>query len=431
MKSRPLMLAALCGLYLAPQCATADLIKLKNGGEVRGEIRGGSAGAKADPIVIETLSGSVVAIARKHTQFVTRRPLKVEVYETRARKTPRTLDAQWKLAEWCRTEGLTEQRKTHLRVILELDPEHRTARRALGYSKYDGKWMTREEWCKSRGLVKYRGRYITPEELVLLKGNEKELEREREWFRKVRLWKRWLSAGNANRRAVGLAELRSITNPDAVTAVAKNLRDEPNSRLRSLCVSILAQIKGPRPIRALAYMSMFDADYQIRYAALNAIPEKQYATAMPQFVAALKNDSVLIVRRAGVGLQRVADERAIPALIAALVTTHQYKVRVPDTKGTLNFGTNGSFGSGGGQGALPPQIEAMLRAGQLPNGVIVNNPQVNQMQRTKVVTIKRDHQNREVLAALQRVTGKNFGFNKRDWRLWLASSKNVGGVKSP
>ena len=203
MDRRIAVFALMCGFTLAPQITLGDLIKLKNGGELRGQIRGGTAGFRADPLVIETLTGGVVSVARKDTQFVTKRPLKVEVYETRAKKTPRTLEAQWKLAEWCRQESLSQQRKTHLRVILELEPDHRTARLALGYSKYDGKWMTRDEWNKSRGLVKYKGRYITPEELALLKGNEKVLAREREWFRKVRLWKRWLSARNADRRSAG------------------------------------------------------------------------------------------------------------------------------------------------------------------------------------------------------------------------------------
>ena len=229
----------------------------------------------------------------------------------------------------------------------------------------------------------------------------------------------------------GLSELRKITDPDAVSALAKNLRDEPSASLRSLYVGILSRMKGPRPVPALAYLSLYDKDYQIRYAALNAIPKEHYPTAQPQFISALKHDSVVIVRRAGTGLQRVADERAIPSLINAVVTTHRYKVRVPDRKGTLSFGTNGSFGSGTAQSALPPNIEAMLRAGQLPNGVIVNSPQINQTKRTKVIKIKRDHQNREVLAALQRVTGKAYGFNKRDWRLWLASSKNGSGLASP
>ena len=55
------------------------------------------------------------------------------------------MEGQWKLAEWCHEHGLPDQRKTHLQRVIELDPDHVEARRLLGYSKIDGKWMTQEE----------------------------------------------------------------------------------------------------------------------------------------------------------------------------------------------------------------------------------------------------------------------------------------------
>jgi hypothetical protein len=69
---------------------------------------------------------------------------------------------------------------------------------------------------------------------------------------------------------------------------------------------------------------------------------------------------------------------------------------------------------------LPPEIEAGLLTGQL-GGVIVNQP--FQPQRTRTVTVRQSHQNPEVLEALKRITGENFGFNERTWKLWLAAEK--------
>jgi len=89
----------------------------------------------------------------------------------------------------------------------------------------------------------------------------------------------------------------------------------------------------------------------------------------------------------------------------------------------LSFGSNGSFANSG-QSQLTPEIEAMLRGGQFPNGVIVNNPSVNQLQRTKIIKVKYDHQNSEVLTALQKLTGANHGYDKRNWRLWWTAKKN-------
>ena len=53
----------------------------------------------------------------------------------------------------------------------------------------------------------------------------------------------------------------------------------------------------------------------------------------------------------------------------ALVTSHNYQVRVPgSSQPNYSFSTNGGFAGGA---SLPPNIEMGLRAGQYPNGVIV------------------------------------------------------------
>lgn len=407
--------------------AAADVIKLKNGGEVRGKLVNPRP-QPGEPLQIRTLSGTLVTIARKEAQFLTHRPLRVEQYETKARETPDTVAAQMQLADWCRENRLDKQRKTHLRRVIELDPDHRAARFALGYSKYDGKWMTRDEWNRSRGLVKYKGRYITPEELALIQKSQAEVQRERKWFRNVRLWKTWLSSDNADRRKTALENFSRMTDPDAVAALRHNFAEESSKRLRIFYAKVLARIKGPKPVPALVALALHDGDYEVRYTALNAISADQYAVAMPYFVQGLKDASVAVVRRAGEGLRRTGNENAVPPLIDALVTTHLYKVRVP--RQGVGMSTNGSRANPG-RVALPPQIELMLRSGQLPNGVIVQQSPTNRLVPTRVVTVKRDHRNNEVLKALERITGQSFGYNKRDWKLWLASSNNGQGVASP
>lgn len=423
-------LVCAAALLAIPTPASADLVKLKSGGEIRGKLTSARRPKKdsKEPVVVETLSGTVVAVVPVEVKFVTRRPLKVEEYETRAKTIPHTVEAHSQLAEWCRSKRLSEQRREQLREILDIDPDHKYARASLGYSKRDGKWMTNDEWNRSRGLVKYKGRYITPEELTLIKKGEKELARERVWYKKVRIWKLWLSSRNADRQSLAVQNLRGITDPDAVSALNHYFKGETSKPLRFLFLTVLSGIKGPKPVEVLTNLVLFDVDAELRYAALNAISKPQYKTATPYFVRALRHDQLYVVRRAGEALRRVGDESAVPALITALTTTHIYKVRVP--RKSVGVSTNGSFA---GQSALPPQVEAMLRTGQFPHGVIVNNPQANQAARanTKVVRVKYSHNNPPVLSALQRITSQSFGYNQRDWRLWLASSKNQAGVKSP
>lgn len=423
-----LPLAVIAVLAFPGSLLRADVVKLKNGGEVRGRLVDRRPGPD-EPLTLKTLSGAEVTVPRADVQMVVHRPLRVEVYETKAKRTPETVEAQLELADWCRENRLNAQRETHLRKVVELEPDHRDARLALGYSNYDGRWMTRDEYNRSRGLVKYRNRYVTPEELQIIEKTEAELERERGWFRDVRLWKTWVTSNSERRRQTGLKNLSEINDPDAVAALQKNFSDDDDKRLRMLYVKLLGRMKGPKPVPALAASALHDSESDVRYEALNGIARDQHGVAAPYFVNELRNESVVVVKRAGNALQRVGDETCIPALIGSLVTTHRYKVRVP--RKSISVGTNGTFG--GGQSVVPPQIELMIRSGQLPNGVVVNQPQhrQHQMGRTKVVTVRRSHKNMEVLKALERITGKSFGYNERDWRLWLASSKNNQGVASP
>ena len=102
----------------------ADVIRLKNGGEVRGQIDRSTLRSGSKSFTIETLSGAVVIVDRKHLQFIVRRPLMVEVYETRAKQTADTVETQWELANWCSENRLAEQYRECLQRIVDLEPEN-------------------------------------------------------------------------------------------------------------------------------------------------------------------------------------------------------------------------------------------------------------------------------------------------------------------
>jgi len=61
--------------------------------------------------------------------------------------------------------------------VLDLDPDHRGARRALGYSLYEGAWVSPEELNRRKGLVEFEGRWYTKHDLDVLRkqieGDEK------------------------------------------------------------------------------------------------------------------------------------------------------------------------------------------------------------------------------------------------------------------
>lgn len=420
-----LLAAAGCGWFSArPVCA--DLVRLKTGGELRGKVLQST---DDSVVTVRTQLGGSVSVSAESVEFVTLRPPLIEEYETRLRQTPPTVEGQLTLADWCRARGLVSQRIERLQQVIELEPDHKKARAALGHIWQEGQWVDQDEMMAARGYVKYKGRYITTLEMELIEKTEEEVEAEKAWYPKIRLWVNWLRGSHLGRQADALANLRGVTDPDACPAVVKFLADDANASLRQLAVQVLSQPGGPKPVAGLTKLMVLDPEPELRKAALDALQPEQHVMAQPYLLRSLRHAQNPVVCRAAAALEQIGDEQAVEPLIEALLTTHRYTIRVPVAQTSVALGPNGSIGGGGGS-ALPPEIEAGLRTGQYPNGVIVlNGPGPPPEARTRPVEVSYTHQNAEVLSALQKLTGSNFGYDKRTWRLyWNAEKSGIGKV---
>lgn len=411
-------------LVCGPGLVRADLVRLKNGGELRGQVDRRS-GPTSPEVTIESLTGAVIVVEREHVQFVTRRPLIVEEYETRSRKATETVESQWALAEWCRQNALKSQRENHLTRVVELDPNHEEARKALGHIQHDGEWTTRDELMASQGYVRHKGKYITSQELELIEKSKAELEAEREWFTKVRLWFGWINGRNDERRDQALAAMSQIDDRNAIPALAKSLRNESNRMLRVMLVEVLSRMPGGATVPVLVNQSLLDDDVEIRWLCLNGLRPEDYETARAMYLKELKSKSNVTLCRAAQSLERVGDESCVTALVQALTTLHTYKISVPDNQQSVSFDSNGQFSLGGVNGAMtiPPDIQAGIATGQInPNALTQINGKPVKM---KQVLVKQKVDNKEVLSALQRITGQSFGYDKRSWTLWWTAKKNA------
>ncbi|WP_339729404.1 hypothetical protein [uncultured Gimesia sp.] len=404
--------------------ARADLIKLKNGGEIRGKLLRTTSGSTVTR-VIQTLSGGSITIDSQNIEFITNRSLSIEEYDSRSKEIEDTIEAHLKLADWSLKNHLNSQRLEQLEKVIQLDPEHTKARAALGYTKRDGEWMTRDEAMRKNGYIKYKGRYVSSAELELLEKNQADLEAERKWIKKVKLWLIWINGNDLLQQQEGIKNFQAIHDPHAVAALARLMGKHQHIAIRSLLITTLDQIPGDQPLRPLSELVLTDPIQIIRNAALEVLTKRDATRAIAYFIEGLKNKSNIIVQRAGQGLEEIGNRTVVPDLIAALTTNHTYRVRVPDTTSTYSYNTNGTFGGSGV--ILPPDIEAGLLAGRYPNGVIVLPSRQPKVQ-MRTVSVKHVHQNEAVLLALQNITQQNFGYNERLWRLWWASTQNQTGV---
>jgi hypothetical protein len=405
-----------------PAATRADFVTLLNGGEIRGEFVGDS-GSKSQggSVSIRTLSGATVVVSRAEIDTLTRRRLVVEEYETRRRAVPDTAAARWDLAEWCRQKSLPKEREAELRRVVELDPEHVAAHRALGHIRYKGRWGTQDEVMTARGFVKYKGKYLLPQELELLTKEERITEGEKAWFRKVKTWHTWLEGGYPQRQSEALANLRAITEPDAVAALSRTFKDLSDEELRLLYVEIIGKIDGEKPLQPLVLQSLWDDSRLVREAAIRGVRNRESGKAVTAYVRALKNSVNMIVNRAGAALGELGNDSVVPSLIDALITRHNYTVLVPDPPmGVASDGTDVSSG----QQLLPPNVARGLAAGAFPYGVQVNNLTPT-APRLREVPIEKDEENPDVLTALNLLTGENFGFDEDAWRAWYNSQHSL------
>lgn len=411
---------------LTPADLRADVVKLTSGGEIRGVVKSPATKprkdqpAASDEVVVESLTGSEIAVAREDVLFITKRPRAVEEYESLARAVINTVEGHWQLAEWCRQHGLAEQRKEQLQRILDLDPEHKPSHYGLGHRRQGNQWTTPEEAdaeLLAAGYVRYKGRLITTVERDLAEAGASRQREQNEWRPKIRLWLGWLNGRDPPKRADAEVKFRELRDQDAVPAIIDFLLGDANVEIRRLAVQTLAQIDGQAAIPALIRVALGDADQSLQSSAFGVLTAEQRAAAVPIIERALHDESNLIVRRAAILLGKCGVRQSIPALVDALATSH--KMRVPQAP-AYNVGFNRDGSAAGGNRALPPDVEAALRAGQLPYGVVIDNSNVRPPP-VKWVTVRVPLQNTEALEALRALSHKDFGYDKRAWRLWWQS----------
>ena len=404
--------------------APADVVRLQNGGEVRGTLVKGSDQTRDPELTIITFSGATITIARTEVDSVQMRSAAVEEYVTRSREIPHTASAHQQLADWCSSRQLKAQRVEQLEQLLELEPENEVIHRSLGHVRQDGEWLSREESMAKQGYVLHKSKWITHLELELLEKTGAERAAEQVWFPKVKQWAGWLSGRDPRRIAEGLQNLRAIDDPDAVSALWNYLGQQSNPEYRQLFVQVAGQLKGPKPVRRLSQGMLAESNELIFRQALDTIDADQKTEVVKYCLPGLKDKSNDVVQRAAIVVGKFGDERVIPDLIDALITTHRYKIQVPDTSNTIGFGvaSNGvpTMLPSGNMAMIPSDIEIMSRLGQLPYGYTVNDPTPKRM---RTVSIKTDIRNTKVLAALKGITQQDYGYDQRDWQRWWTLKK--------
>jgi len=384
--------------------ARAEVIHLKSGGRVEGEIIEREDGR----VRIRTSGrGIVTTIDEAEIEWIDQRPTARQVFERMAGALdPDDADGHFALGTWCRRHNLRNEMQELFRQAIEIDPDHERARAELGYVRTEEGWMTRDEAMEARGMVRVDGEWMTEEEAA----ERAEAEKDREMLRRInnavsrirfgsqqesRRWSQWLSAFNDPEYA------------GTIMGLLGN-RDEA---VRAAASSSLGVMKHQPAATRLVKLMLDDSSSTVRRAATDALRHldtEQVCEVMHSVIAGVKLAPIhdrsdqefakVLYRRLAVALGELGNIRSVPFLIEILYPNIEIQVPETPTGTSMALGVDEVIGT--------PRMGDVKTRGTWFD--------------TRPVQIDSDRYffNQPAEDALRRLTGENLGVLPREWRAW-------------
>jgi len=314
MKALGLAIASLC---TAISFTFGDVVKLRSG-----RIEGKIIDTTDDTVVIQTETGRVTVKRSDVVQIIPGMTPR-ELYEAAA-ATVKDGDVQrhLALAEFCRQKGLQKEMLAEYHKVIAADPDNERARERLGYVRQEGRWVTKEELNRAKGLVLFRGQWVTPEyrQQTLLK------ETKAEYDRRLKALAFALSRGQGQ----AAAEIAKLRDPDAVEPLAILLR-HTYPDVRRAAIQALGAIGTAEAVEALAGAAIKDDNERIRREATAALAASRPREAIAVFSQRLRSYtrrglaslddarlSELRIERIASAVGGLGDPLSIPLLIRML-----------------------------------------------------------------------------------------------------------------
>jgi hypothetical protein len=247
---------------------------------------------------------------------------------------------------------------------------------------------TPAERMAAQGFIRYRGAWRTAQEIELIERDEAANVASKQWVGRLERLRRSLDAKATAARAAD--EIRGISDPHALAALAAALKTEPLFQVRTWYLEAMARIRTPDSMMAIVAAALDHPDRETRIAATERLVLIGPHQAVPILVSALASADNAQVNRAAEALGRLGVPAAIGPLIGALETNHLVVAGgVPAGSTSATFTPSGGGLSMGG-GPKP-----------------------------KLVPVRNDR----VLEALVALTGVNFEWDAVAWRAWLVNER--------
>jgi hypothetical protein len=155
----------------------ADLILLKNGGKIEGKVT-----TIKDDLIMITLPNGSMTLPRGEVKQIIRGVTNVELYQQlKVAIDPNDAEGYYQLGLWCWEHKLPQYHKESLTAAITINPDHEKARKALGYERHEGRWITNDELMALKGYILHQGKWVTQSQYqqIFVEEFQKQLAEER------------------------------------------------------------------------------------------------------------------------------------------------------------------------------------------------------------------------------------------------------------
>jgi hypothetical protein len=430
----------------------ADRIIFRGGGQIKGVIVPGGAPPDQVLVLTETLA-TPLKYRKAQIVRVDSEPTPLRDYLAKRDKAAPTAAGQFELGSWCEEHKLPALAELHYRRALDYDKTFAPAHKKLGHVLYDNHWVTRDELRAAQGLVKYKGRWVSKDVKENLEAAAAAAAERVSWSRRLTVLRKKLLYGDEAQRKQAEEQLAAIHEPAAVNPLLKVFGQDPEP-LRILLAQTLSGIKGTEAAAALVQLLLAESETSVREATMKELANREERNVIPLLVKALRARDMRVVNRAAWALGNLNAVTSVPKLISALVVVDEQIVWnnvAPAGGGGLGVsfssvgpGLGPGMGSatglsyGGGSFAsgtiypwpvlTPPVVAPGAVAfggtslgysglGGAGFGLGLGSMPARGGPQPQIV--RNVVRNAEVLNALIKLTGQDFGYDVETWRHWV------------
>ncbi|MDF1702289.1 MAG: HEAT repeat domain-containing protein [Planctomycetota bacterium] len=227
--------------------------------------------------------------------------------------------------------GLEDLRTTFLKRVLAIHGDHPAARRALGYERHEGAWVSSEAARRGKGLVLYRGRWMLPAEVESVAAAKPSLPAAKE-VDPAKALIRTLATGAAPLQAAARLALARTDDAVILQAALDTLFDK-DAKVRIASARLLGRLGDESALRGLIFSGARDTSAAVRREAVLAAQAFGHDDTAVPFVRALNSKNLRIAANAAEALALLGDQRVAPYLVKRM---HSHGSSTRNTVSFLN-----------------------------------------------------------------------------------------------